>query len=155
MSKAKKSVKEDEYKQLGLEIKEPFSNKFYKIKRDFDTTVLKFEILKFLKDPILWAMLVIGAILILYQIYAIQKDFDSLPQYLPIYKYFMIVQDKLVEKKFIWIYPIISTAILIPSLILIPRNYNREKSLIKLLMIVILLCIIAQSIILIELLSLR
>lgn len=155
MSKSKKTVKEEEYKQLGLDIKEPFSNRFYKIKRKFDDTVLKFEILKFLKDPILWAMLVIGVILILYQIYSIQKNYDTLPQYLPIYRYFIVVRDKLVEKKHIWIYPIISISVLIPSFFVVPTNYNKEKSLIKLLMIVVLLCIIAQTIILVELLSLQ
>lgn len=155
MSDTKKLRKnsDEEYKQLGLDIKEPFSNKFYKVKGKIDKTTTKLEILKFLKDPLVWAVVVIGAILIAQQVYLIHKNLDSLPTYLPIYKYHMAMQNKLTNKTYIYIYPAISTCAMLLSLILTPRCYNRERSLVKLLMITTLLCIISQSIILIELIA--
>jgi len=153
MSDTKKSrgKDEEEYTQLGLDIKEPFSNKFYKVKGKIDKTTTRLEILKFLKDPLLWAVVVIGTILIIQQIFLIRQNFDSLPKYLPIYKYNMAIQNKLTDKVYIYIYPAISACAMLFSLILVPRCYNGEKSLVKLLMITTLLCIISQSIILIEL----
>jgi hypothetical protein len=147
----KKDVKEDGTKQLDLGIKEPFINKFFKLKGEFDLAILRFEVKKFLKDPLVWASLVISSVLIAQQIYLIYTNFSSLPMYLPVMRYFLTVQRKLVEKEYIVLFPSISVAVLILSFVFTSRYYNREKILTKFLLFSLLLSTLSQTIILIDL----
>ncbi|MHC1716566.1 MAG: hypothetical protein AB9915_01540 [Candidatus Dojkabacteria bacterium] len=149
--KEKKPLEEKEVQQLGLGIKEPFKNKFYNIKRKVDYVILKFEVKKFLKDPLVWATLVISLVMIASQILLIQKNFSSLPTYLPIFQTFVVVTSKLVPKELIYIYPCISAVIFLFGTTVISNYYNREKSLTKILLFTILFTCISQSIILIDL----
>ncbi len=151
MSKKKKIPKEE---QLDLDIKEPLKNKFFKVKGRVDLAILQFEIKKFLKDPLLWAMIIIGMIFIAQQILLIYKDIDTLPKYLPVFKYFLSAEDKLALKEYIYIYPLISIVVFLVSLISTSKNYNRERNFTKLLMASALLCIVSQSIILVDLMAL-
>lgn len=148
-----KKEKKEEYKQLNLDIREPFYNKFFKIKGIFDKKILSLEVLKFLKDPLLWAVLVIGVIFTIYQLYIIQTNYQSLPTVLPILKYFITAKEQLVSKELLYIYPSISAISLLLTILLTPKYYNRERSFVKLLMSCCLLCCIAQTIILIDLIS--
>lgn len=148
-----KKEKKEEYKQLNLDIKEPFSNKYFKIKGAFDKKIISLEVLKFLKDPLLWAVLVIGVIFTIYQLYIIQTNYQSLPTVLPILKYFITAKEQLVSKELLYIYPSISAISLLLTILLTPKYYNRERSFVKLLMSCCLLCCIAQTIILIDLIS--
>ena len=53
--------KEDKNTQLGLKIKEPFKNRFFKIKGKTDSLLTQLEVRKFLKDLFFWfALLVAG-----------------------------------------------------------------------------------------------
>lgn len=151
MGKRNKEVKEEKIEQLDLGIKEPFKNKFFKIKGKFDATVLRFEVKKFLKDPLIWANVTVNTVLIAQQVYLIYKNIEDLPAYLPIFKYFISIPSKLVTKEFIIIFPIISVSVLLLSLIFASRCYNNEKILTKFLLFASLLCVLAQSIILIDL----
>lgn len=153
MAVSAKKEKKEEYKQLNLDIREPFSNKFFKIKGIFDKKILSLEVLKFLKDPLLWAVLVIGVIFTIYQLYIIQTNYQSLPTVLPILKYFITAKEQLVSKELLYIYPSISAISLLLTILLTPKYYNRERSFVKLLMSCCLLCCIAQTIILIDLIS--
>jgi hypothetical protein len=137
--------------QLDLGIREPFKNRFFKIKRDIDLAILKFEVRKFLKDPLLWASLVIGLVLIGHQVYLIIENLDNLPVYLPIFRHFIVISKKLVVKDYIIVFPIISSIALILSLVFTSRYYNSDKILTKFLLFASLLCIVSQSIILIDL----
>ena len=151
---SKKKEKEDrKEQQLDLGIKEPFKNRFFKIKNKISLAILKFEVKKFLKDPLLWASLVICLILISHQIYTIANSFDTLPKYLPIFRHFISIPRKLVEKEYIVIFPIISFISLLLSLIFTSRYYNTEKVLTKFLLFSAILCTIAQSLIIIHLIT--
>ena len=147
----KNDVKEEEIKQLDLGIKEPFKNKFFKLKGEIDLAILKFEVRKFLKDPLVWASLVISLVLIAQQVYLIYTNFSTLPLYLPVMRYFLAVPKKLVEKEYIALFPSISLFVLILSFLFTSRYYNREKILTKFLMFSLLLCTLSQTIILIDL----
>lgn len=152
MKKNKKSsAKKEKEEQLDLGIKEPFKNRFFKVREKINLAILKFEVRKFLKDPLLWACLIIGLLLIGYQVYLIVEYFDNLPVYLPIFRQFIVIPRKLVVKDYIIIFPIISTVALLLSLIFTSRYYNSERILTKFLLFASLLCIISQSIILIDL----
>ena len=153
MSKKTKIEQKEEVKQLDLEIKEPFKNKFYKAKREFDTAVLQLEVRKFLKDPLVWAVIVISSILIYFQVHIITKNIDTLPTMLAVFKFYVSPAKRLFETKYIYLFPILSGAIFLISIFFISRNYNREKNLVKLLLISTLLLTIFLTVILINLVS--
>lgn len=150
----KKKEQEEKPKQLDLGIKEPFKNRFFKIKNSIDLALLKFEVRKFLKDPLVWAALTIGLVLIGYQVYLIVINLDSLPTYVPVFRYFISIPRKLVVKDYIILFPTISIVTLLISFIFTSRYYNSEKSLTKMLLFTSLLCSISQTLILIDLVNL-
>ena len=150
----KRKEKEKEEKQLDLGIKEPFKNRFLKIKRSIDFAVLKFEVRKFLKDPLVWATLVVSVVLIAQQIYLITTTLTQLPVYVPIFRYFISIPSKLAVKDYIIIFPTISVVGLLLSFLFTSRYYNSEKALIKILLFTSLLCTVSQSLILIDLINL-
>ena len=149
----KKKEKEEKPKQLDLGIKEPFKNKFLKISNSLQLALLKFEVRKFLKDPLVWATFVISLVLIGQQIYLIFMNLGSLPTYLPIFRHFISIPQKLTIKDYIIIFPTISTIALLLSFLFTSRYYNSEKSLTKILLFSSLLCTISQSLILIDLIN--
>ena len=151
MKKKSKKVSEEKPQQLDLGIKEPFINKFFKIKSNLDLAILRFEVRKFLKDPLIWAGLVITIVLLLHQCYLIYTNYVDFPVYLPVFKYFISIPNKLVNKEFVAIFPIITIFSLILTFIFTPRFYNSEKILTKFLIFSLLLCSLAQSIILVDL----
>ncbi len=151
MNKKKNSPKEEEISQLDLGIKEPFKNKLFKIKRNIDYAILRFEVKKFLKDPLVWAAFVISITLILQQVLLIYRNIETLPVYIPIFRYFISIPKKLIEKEFIFIFPIISVLSFVISFIFTSRYYNSEKALTKFLLFGLMLCTISQTIILIDL----
>jgi len=151
MKKKKNPPKEEQVSQLDLGIKEPFKNKFFKIKGNIDYAILRFEVRKFLKDPLVWATFVISITLILQQVLLIYRNIETLPVYVPIFRYFISVPKKLAEKEFIFIFPVISAFTFVISFIFTSRYYNSEKALTKFLLFGLMLCTISQTIILIDL----
>lgn len=136
MSKEKKkSEVEQEPKQLDLEIKEPVKNKFYKAKGKFDLAVLKLEVIKFLKDPLVWIMLVFGVVMIAFQMNLILKNIDTIPKYVPLFRFYLAPKNILVEAKYIYLIPVLTGIIVLISAIFVSRNYNREKYLTKILLV--------------------
>ncbi len=151
----KKKRKQDEKeKQLDLGMREPFKNRFFKIKRSIDFAILKFEVRKFLKDPLVWATLVVTAVLIAQQIYLISTNLTQLPVYVPVFRYFISIPNKLAVKDYIIIFPTISVVGLLLSFLFTSRYYNSEKALTKILLFTSLLCTISQTLILIDLINL-
>ena len=150
----KKRKQEEKEKQLDLGIKEPFKNRFFKIKRSIDFAILKFEVRKFLKDPLVWATLIITVVLIAQQIYFISTNLAQLPVYVPVFRYFISIPSKLVVKDYIIIFPTISVVGLLLSFLFTSRYYNSEKALTKILLFTSLLCTISQTLILIDLINL-
>ncbi len=153
MGRNKKLEQKEEVKQLDLEIKEPFKNKFYKAKRNFDTAVLYLEVRKFLKDQLVWALIVIGGLLTYYQVNMSIERIDTLPKYIPILQFYTSPSKQLIETKYIYLIPAITGTILLLSMVLISRNYNREKNLVKLLLVSTLIFVIFLTIILINIVS--
>lgn len=151
--KQKTPPKEEKSVQLDLDIKEPFVNKLYKIKGKIDLVILRFEVKKFLKDPLVWGTFIIASTMLATQILKILQVYDSLPSFLPIFQTFMNIEDKLIIKEYILIYPIITTFSLILGFILLSTYYNREKSLIKITLFTISFVSLAQSITLIQLIE--
>jgi len=143
----------EEPKQLNLDIKEPFKNKFYKAKRNFDFAVLKLEVIKFLKDPLVWSVIIWGGCLSLFQINSIITNIEKLPTLIPLFKFFNSPQDILSPKEYLYIIPTLSILITVSTLFSVSRNYNKEKSLSKFLLVSSSVSTIFLSIILIQLIK--
>lgn len=150
----KDKQEKDESKQLDLGIKEPFKNRFFKIKRSIDYAILKFEVRKFLKDPLVWAILVVSLVLIGQQAYIISTNIERLPTYIPVFRHFISIPRKLSTRDHIILFPTISVITLLLSFIFTSRYYNSEKKLVKILLFTSLLCTLSQSLILIDLIKL-
>ncbi len=153
MKRKKEENREEIAKQLDLGIKEPFKNKVFKIKGIIDLAVLRFEVKKFLKDPLVWGVFVITIVLIVHQSYLIYNGYSNLPVYIPVFKYFISIPKKLVLKEYVFIFPIISTVAFLLSFIFTSRYYNNEKLLTKFLLFACLLCTLSQTVILIDLIK--
>lgn len=149
--KKKKKPQKEEVKQLDLGIKEPFKNRFLKIKGQFKNKAIQFEVRKFLKDPFVWATITICLVLIGQQALLIYQNFESLPTYIPVFRYFLNPERKLVDTNYIITFPIISSTILILSLLVTSNYYNRERFLTKILLLTTVLATISQNVILIDL----
>jgi len=151
MSKEKKKDKKEiEPKQLDLEIKEPAKNKFYKAKGKFDSAVLKLEVVKFLKDPLVWVVLVFGITMIAFQIDIISKQINTIPKYIPLFRFYLAPKNILVESKYIYTVPITTGITVLISMIFVSRNYNREKNLTKILLVSTIIAILFLSITLVQ-----
>lgn len=145
--------KEDKNTQLGLKIKEPLKNKFFKIKGKTDSFLTQLEVRKFLKDIFFWFVLIISLLMIAYQVYLIVINLDNLPSLLPILRYNIAASAKLTSKIYLIIYPAISLLSLAVATFLAIKIYNREKFLTKLLLLATLLCSVSTTISLIQLIN--
>ena len=159
MSKKVKKVSKDEIesskepKQLDLDIKEPFKNKLYKAKRNFDFAVLRLEVIKFLKDPLVWSVIICGFSLSIFQINLIMSNIGKMPTLIPLLKFYNSPLDILSPKEFLYTIPSLCIFITLLTLFSVSRNYNREKSLSKILLICSSASTIFLSIILIQLIK--
>ena len=151
--KKKKEQKEEKDAQLGLKIKEPLKNKFFKIKGKTDTYLTQLEVRRFLKDAFFWFVVVISITIVGYQIYLIVQSLYILPSLIPILRYNIQSSGQLIHKNFIIIYPILSSVALVTSVVLSSKSYNKDKVLTKLLLLTALLTSMALSVILIQLVN--
>lgn len=151
--KKKNTSSKEKNTQLDLKIKEPFKNKYFKIKGKADSFLTQLEVKKFLKDLFFWFVLIISLILILYQIYVIVINLNNLPSLLPILKYNISSSGKLISKIYLIIYPLISFISILVAIFFSIRIYNREKFLTKFLLLSALLCTFSLSISLIQLIN--
>lgn len=150
----KKNVKKEvQEKQLDFGIKEPFSNKVAKVRGNIKKTFIQFEVRKFLKDPFLWATTSICFVLLIQQILLIQRSYNNLPALLPIFRYHISIPKKLVTREYLVLFPVISTLALSISFFFTSAYYNKEKILVKFILFVTILCVLAQSLILIHLIN--
>jgi hypothetical protein len=147
----KQKPQKEEVKQLDLGIKDPFKNKFLKIKSSINRSILQFEVRKFLKDPLVWSVLTIS--LIAQQVFIIYQNINSLPVYIPVFKYFLAVEKKLTTTEYVLAFPVISSVVLMTSFYITSRNYNRERLLTKLLLLTVLLVAFSQTVTLIDLIK--
>ena len=143
----KTDIKEPKEVQLDLGIKEPFKNRFYKVKDKADRAVRRLEVRKYLKDPLTWAMIIISIILILTQIYLIYSNWNNYPSLIPIFKYQIQNINKLGESIYILIFPILSLLSLLFSSIIISKYYSREKYLTKFILVASFLNTFSQTIV--------
>lgn len=148
--KKQKAPKQEE-KQLDLGIKDPFKNKIYKIKGKTDAMVLQFEVKKFLKDSFFWFAVVANTIMLGQQVLWIFNNINKFPSLTPILNYNLYAGDRVTDKNFLYIFPIITLLSIIIGTIATIKYYNKEKMLTKFILLCTLLASVSGSIILIYL----
>jgi len=148
--KKQKTPKQEE-KQLDLGIKDPFKNKIYKIKGKTDAMVLQFEVKKFLKDSFFWFVIVLNTILLIQQGLWLHNNIDKFPSLTPILNYNLSAENRVTEKYFLYIFPIISLLSIIIGTIVTMKYYNKEKMLTKFILLCTLLASVSGSLVLIQL----
>lgn len=148
--KKQKTPKQEE-KQLDLGIKDPFKNKIYKIKGKTDAMVLQFEVKKFLKDSFFWFVIVSNTVLLVQQGLWLYNNIDRFPSLTPILNYNLSAENRVTDKHFLYIFPIISLLSIIIGTIVTMKYYNKEKMLTKFILLCTLLASVSGSIVLIQL----
>lgn len=143
----KKDTKE---KQLEFGLKNPPQNIYYKYKDQYELWLSRLEVYKFMNDTLTWFILIISISLISTQIYSIQ-NIESMPSKIPIFGYFLTLSLRLADSIWIYIYPGISTIVVLIGFIFANKYYHRERELSKALLISVLLSTLSLSVILLKL----
>lgn len=149
--KKQKAPKQQEEKQLDLGIKDPFKNKILKIKGKTDVMILQFEVRKFLKDTFFWFVIVSNTVMLAQQGFWLYNNFQKFPSLTPILNYNLAPENRITDKNFLFILPIISLLSIIIGVIVTAKYYNKEKMLTRFILLCTLLASISGSIILIHL----
>lgn len=152
MKRAKKQeISEEKTKQLDLGIKEPFKNKVFKVKGKANVMLLQFEVRKFFKDPFYWFVGVFSVAMLLQQGLWLYNNINKFPTLTPILNYNLAPENRLVDKHFLYIFPVISLISIIVSIIITIKYYNKEKMLTTFALLCTLLACISGTIMLIHL----
>jgi len=148
--KKQKAPKQEE-KQLDLGIKDPFKNRIFRIKGKTDAMILQFEVRKFLKDSFFWFVIVVDTIMLVQQGLWLYSNISKFPSLTPILNYNLAAENRITDKHFLYIFPIITLLSIIIGTIVTIKYYNKEKMLTKFILLCTLLASVSGSVILIHL----
>ncbi|MCK9574142.1 MAG: hypothetical protein M0R20_07115 [Candidatus Omnitrophica bacterium] len=149
-AKKKKTPKHVE-KQLDLGIKDPLKNKILKLKGKTDFVLLQLEVKKFLKDAFFWFVIVSNTAMLIQQGFWLYNNFTKFPSLTPILNYNLEAENRIADKNFLYIFPLITFLSIIIGVIVTIKYYNKEKMLTKFILLCTLLASIAGSVMLIHL----
>jgi len=138
--------KEKKEKQLDFGLKNPPQNIYYKYKDQYELWLSKLETHRFIKDLLVWFVLIMSISLITTQIYTI-LNLEILPTRIPVLNYFFTLSLRLVDSNWIYLYPSLSILSLILGFLFANKYYHRERELSKTLLVVILLTTLSLSVI--------
>ncbi len=124
----------EENKQLELGLKSPFSNYIRKFTSRISASLTVFELMKYAKDPMVWILNTLSISMLAAQIYMVLENIRILPTLLPLINYYNFDAMKLVGREYVLIVPGVSLLLIVFSLMLSYKWYNREKELVKILL---------------------
>lgn len=149
-----KRKRKDKVTQLELGLNSPFSNSLVKLTTKVSKSMMFFDLMKFAKDPIIWILTTISVILIGIQVYLIYISIPDLPSLIPLVNYHNFDEMKLYSSQVAYAVPILSSVLVISSILLSYRWYNKEKDIIKFFIFLVFLSIIANTYHIVKLLTL-
>lgn len=147
----KQKLPHEEVKQLDFGIKDPLKNKFFKIKSKTNILLLQFEVKKFLKDAFFWFVGIFNIAMLLQQGLWLYNNIHKFPTLTPILNYNLASENRLVDKHFLYIFPVISLISIIIGIIITMKYYNKEKLLTRFILLCTLLTCISGTVMLIQL----
>lgn len=131
--------KKEEAKQLSLGLRSPFSNYLALFNSKISDSFKIFELMKYAKDPVVWIINTINISLLALQAWILLQRIEDLPTKIPLVQYYNLDAMKLIERDFFISMPILSGALIIASILLSYKWFNREKILVKFLLYITLL----------------
>jgi len=146
----KKKKEEKKEKQLDFGLKNPPQNIYYKYKDQYELWLARLETHKFMKDILVWFVLICSSSLIFTQVYTIQT-LERLPSKIPVFSYYFTLTMRLADSYWIYTYPAISLTVLLIGMYLANKYFHKERDLAKTLLITILLANISLSVIFMKL----
>lgn len=138
MAKKDKPKKE---KQLDLGLKGSPKNLFFKFRSKLSRFLIRFEIKEFLRNPFTWFVIILSLSFIITQTYILVNNISSYPEKLPVWQNQISLSKRLSEKNSLYIFPVISSSILLLGILFSNIFYHREKFLSKILLLTIILSI--------------
>ena len=146
-----KTKKEEKQKQLNFGLKNSPQNIYFKYKDQYEVWLAGLETKKFMKDILTWFTIILSITFIFTEIYLIETH-EQLPSRIPIFNYFINSSKRLTVNELIYLYPFLSTLMLILTTITANHYYHKERSLSKILLVVMLLVNLSLCLIFLKLL---
>jgi len=142
--------KKEKEKQLDFGLKNTPKNIYYKYKDQYELWLAGLETKKFIKDSFTWFALVISLSLIATEFITIEKE-SNIPSRIPLLNYYINPSARLVPNEYIYLFPLLGLFVVIATLYIASRNYHRERSFSKLILLAMLLCNSSLCLILLKL----
>ena len=142
--------KKEKEKQLDFGLKNTPKNIYYKYKDQYELWLAGLETKKFIKDPFTWFTLVISFSLITTQMLTIEGE-ENIPSKIPILNYYINPSLRLVHNEYVYLFPLLAISLVVISIYFSSKNYHRERSLSKLILLAMLLSNLSLCLILLKL----
>lgn len=122
----KKEKKQEEVKQYELGLKEPFTNRFWKLRNSINERFLRFEKFRFLRNTPFWMLL---SLIILLNVLVIDYFIELTrvaPDMVPLLNNFIRLEPRLVEREMLYFLPLFLGSFSIYLLITAIYIFNRK-----------------------------
>ncbi len=122
----KKEKKKDEVKQYELGLKEPFTNRFWKLRNSINERFIRFEKFRFLRNTPFWMLL---SLIILLNVLVIDYFIELTrvaPDMVPLLNNFIRLEPRLVEREVLYFLPLFLGSFSIYLLITAIYIFNRK-----------------------------
>ena len=121
--------------QYDLDLKEPFSNKFWALRGKLNTKLQYLEIRRFTKSTFAWALIILSITLIATQAAYLFQYLDNFPPEIPIFLNYLDPTKRLGSSQILYALPVMSAVVLLISSLIGYRMYNLRRHLTYLLLI--------------------
>ena len=133
MSKTKE--KKQEEKQLEMGLKEPFFNRFYKIKAKWEKLFAILETKRFFKSSSNWMMILILIVLNLLLFNYFNYSTELLPAEIPLMQHTMDLAKRLVDINSIKYIPHVTSGLTVVGILISNKLYNKKEYLSNLILL--------------------
>lgn len=129
--------------QIQMQLDEPLSNKYYKVKGKFYFISKYLEIKSYFRNPWVWCFIILTITTIVIQAYYLKTNLDTLPDKIPLLTMYHNLERRLFDKAYLITLPVTSGLLLLVSIITGTRVFYTNK---LLSIFTLLLCLIASSV---------
>jgi len=131
--------KKEEAKQLSLGLKSPFSNYLTSVNAKISDSFKVFELMKYAKDATVWIINTLTISMLALQTWILMGKVPELPTKIPLVEYYNIDAMKLIDRQFLFVVPGLTALLVLSSILLSYKWFNKEKILVKFLLYITLL----------------
>lgn len=147
-----KKEKKEKDSQLDLGLKNSPKNTYYKYKGKYSIWLAGLDTRKYLKDVLVWFVLIFSITFIGSQVYTI-VNLENTPSSIPIFNYYIEFAPRLVNSQWIYMIPALGLLSLIVGVIFSSYYYHKERALSKTLLLATILTNLSICVIFFKLIS--